>query len=132
MKIEKGATVVVIDGEKFLLFNVTDTDPVTLTGRDAPDVHGDNKSGGSHHGSSSANPDASRLEEDSHVVAVVDWLNRQVLSGHVASLVVIAPAKSLGEMRKHYHKALSAVLAGELSKDLTGHSADDIAKALSA
>ncbi len=131
MKIEKGATVAVVDGEKFVLFNVIDTDPVSLTSHDAPDISGDNKSGGSHHTSSSANPDASRLEEDSHVVAVVHWLNRQVLSGKIASLVVIAPPKSLGEMRKHYHKALSAVLAGELAKDLTGHSVGDIAKALS-
>lgn len=131
MKIEKGATVAVVDGEKFALFTVADVgNPPLLTARDAPDVAGDNKSGGSHHISNSANPDASRLEEDSHVVAVVDWLNKQVLSGHITSLVVIAPPKSLGEMRRHYHKALSAVLAGELSKDLTGHSVSDIAKAL--
>jgi protein required for attachment to host cells len=133
MKIEKGATVAVVDGEKFALFTVTDIgNPPSLTAHDAPDVSGENKSGGSHHTSSSANPDSSRLEEDSHVVAVVDWLNRQVLSGKIASLVVIAPPKSLGEMRKHYHKALSAVLMGELAKDLTGHSVSDIAKALSA
>ena len=133
MKIEKGATIVVADGEKFGLFTVADVgNPPLLNVRDAPDVHGDNKSGGSHHTSSSGNPDASRLEEDSHVVAVVDWLNKQVLSGKIASLVVIAPPKSLGEMRKHYHKALSAVLAGELAKDLTGHSVGDIARALAA
>ena len=132
MKIEKGATVAVVDGEKFVLFNVADVDPVSLTARDAPDVHGDNKSGGSHHISSSANPDASRLEEDSHVVAVVEWLNKQVLAGHIMSLVVIAPPKSLGEMRKHYHKALNIVLAGELAKDLAGHPVGDIAKALAA
>jgi protein required for attachment to host cells len=131
MKIEKGATIAVVDGEKFALFTVADIgNPPSLTSCDAPDVHGDNKSGGAHHTSSSGNPDASRLEEDSHVVAVVDWLNNQVLSGKIASLVVIAPPKSLGEMRKHYHKALSAVLAGELSKDLTSHSVGDIAKAL--
>ena len=40
MKIEKGATVAVVDGEKFVLFNVADVDPVSLTARDAPDVHG--------------------------------------------------------------------------------------------
>ena len=133
MEIEKGATVVVVDGEKFALFTVADIgNPPSLTARDAPDVSGDNKSGGSHHTSSSANQGASRLEEDSHVVAVVDWLNQQVLSGNITSLVVIAPPKSLGEMRKHYHKALNAVLAGELSKDLTSHSVGDIAKALAA
>jgi protein required for attachment to host cells len=133
MKIERGATVVVVDGEKFAMFTVAEIgNPPSLTPHDAPDVTGDNKSGGSHHGSSSANPDASRLVEDSHVVAVVDWLNYQVLSGKIASLIVIAPPKSLGEMRKHYHKALTAILIGELAKDLTGHSTGEIAKALGA
>ena len=133
MKIEKGATIVVVDGEKLGLFKVADIGPPSaLIAQDAPNLQGDNKSGGSHHISSSANPDASRLDEDSHVVAVVDWLNHQVLAGKITSLVVIAPPKSLGEMRKHYHKALTAVLAGELAKDLTGHPVADIAKALAA
>ena len=40
--------------------------------------------------------------------------------------------RTLGEMRKGYHKQLSAVLIGELDKDLTGHSVQDIEKALEA
>jgi protein required for attachment to host cells len=35
-------------------------------------------------------------------------------------------------MRKHYHKALSAILLGEIAKDLTGHSLADVEKALTA
>jgi len=35
-------------------------------------------------------------------------------------------------MRKGYHKQLSAVLVGELDKDLTGHSVPEIEKALEA
>ncbi len=38
----------------------------------------------------------------------------------------------LGELRKHYHKQLSAVLVGEVAKDLTGHSEGDIEKAIAA
>jgi protein required for attachment to host cells len=38
--------------------------------------------------------------------------------------------KSLGEPRKHYHKALQGKLLGELAKDLTGHSVADIEAAL--
>jgi protein required for attachment to host cells len=35
-------------------------------------------------------------------------------------------------LRKHYHKALSAVLVGEVAKDLTGHSTADVEKILAA
>ena len=132
MKIIKGATVVVADGEKLALFTVTDVEGPTLAALDAPEVGGDNKSGGSRHHSSSANPDDSRLEEDSYVVAIVEWLNHRAMAGKFASVIVVAPPKALGEMRKHYHKSLVAVLDGELAKDLTGHSAADIAKSLAA
>ena len=132
MKITKGATVVVADGEKLALFTVTDVDGPTLAALDAPDVGGDNKSGGSRHSSSSANPDDSRLEEDSYVVAIVEWLNHRAMAGKLTSVIVVAPPKALGEMRKHYHKTLVAVLDGELAKDLTGHSTADIAKSLAA
>ncbi|RYY11894.1 MAG: hypothetical protein EON55_13385 [Alphaproteobacteria bacterium] len=36
----------------------------------------------------------------------------------------------LSEPRKHYHKSLETKLTGEISKDLTGHSAQDVAKAI--
>ena len=42
------------------------------------------------------------------------------------------PGLTLGELRKHYHKEVSSRLAGELAKDLTGHSVPDIEKALMA
>jgi protein required for attachment to host cells len=35
-------------------------------------------------------------------------------------------------MRKHYHKALSAILLGEIAKDLTGHSLLNVEQALAA
>lgn len=44
--------------------------------------------------------------------------------------VVIPALRTPGEMRKGYHKQLSAVLVGELDKDLTGHSVPQIEKAL--
>jgi hypothetical protein len=38
--------------------------------------------------------------------------------------------RTFGELRKHYHKSLSAILVGEIEKDLTGHNIQDIEKAL--
>ena len=54
------------------------------------------------------------------------------MSGSVDELVVIAAPRTLGELRKHYHKTLSVKLVGEVSKDLTGHSVADIEKAVNA
>ena len=45
-------------------------------------------------------------------------------------LLVIAAPKTLGELRKHWHKDLESKLAGEIAKDLTGHSSDQIAAAI--
>jgi protein required for attachment to host cells len=45
---------------------------------------------------------------------------------------LIAASKALGDMRKHYHERLSAVLLGEIGKEPTGHSAQDVEKAITA
>lgn len=58
------------------------------------------------------------------------WLNSQALSKGFESLAVIAAPKSLGELRRHYHKALIAKLVVEVAKDLTGHTIADIEAAL--
>jgi protein required for attachment to host cells len=45
---------------------------------------------------------------------------------------VIAAPRTLGELRKHYHKTLEAKMVGEISKDLTGHAMADIEKVIAA
>lgn len=68
--------------------------------------------------------------EDGFSAGIVRYLNQQVLSGKIEGLGIIAAPRALGEMRKHYHKALSAIVRGEISKDLTGHSAADVESAV--
>ncbi|MBH0239038.1 host attachment family protein [Methylobrevis albus] len=132
MMLPKGTIVAVADGEKFNLFrNVGDeagvklvdvkhesvvSDPGTSTGRQ----------------SSAANPDHGQAEEDQFSAGIVQHLNQDALAGKIEHLVIVAAPRALGEMRQHYHKALSAVLLGELAKDLTGHPVADIEKALAA
>ena len=87
---------------------------------------------GARHQSSSANPDDSQVEEDSFAAGIADLLNRRVLDGKIANLIVIAAPRTLGELRKHYHKELSAKLVGEIAKDLTGQSVQDIEKSIAA
>ncbi|MDO9224224.1 MAG: host attachment protein, partial [Caulobacter sp.] len=56
--------------------------------------------------------------------------NKQALAGAFEALVVVAAPKTLGELRKHWHKALQAKLVGEIAKDLTGQTPDHIATAI--
>lgn len=57
---------------------------------------------------------------------------QRVLDGKIEALVIAAALRTLGEMRKHYQKALTAVLTGEIAKDLTGHSLADVEKTIAA
>ena len=131
MLLPNGTTIAVVDGTKLHLYeNSGDEANPSLKALAEPGISGDNKGSGGRHHSSSANPDDSRLEEDSYAAATAAWLNQQVLSGNIGQLVVIAAPKTLGELRKHFHKKLEEKLLGELSKDLTGHSISEIAAAL--
>ena len=131
--LQNGTTVVVADGEKFNMFlNKGDGTTLKLIALPAQAVDADGKGSSNGHESSSGNPDASQASEDGFSAGIVEYLNQQVLGGHVEGLVVVAAPRALGEMRKHYHKALFAKLQGEISKDLTGHSLSEVEKAIAA
>jgi protein required for attachment to host cells len=131
MQLIHGLVVAVVDGEILHLYsNSGDERQVKLVAFEHGKIEGDNHSSGSRHQSSSANPDNSRQEEDSFAAAVAANLNKQVLDGKIDHLFIVATPKTLGELRKHYHKVLEQKLVGELAKDLTGHSVSDIEAAL--
>ncbi|XUY28411.1 host attachment family protein [Agrobacterium sp. rho-8.1] len=133
MDIPQNTVVAVADGEKLSLFkNDGDAQNVKLTAMQNADVDDTKISSGARHSSSSANPDDSQQDEDGFSAGVAQMLNKQVLDGKIKGLVIIAAPRTLGEMRKAYHKSLSDVLLGELDKDLTGHSIQEIEKALAA
>jgi protein required for attachment to host cells len=133
MLIPTNAVVAVADGEKLHLYrNVGDEAAPRLAAFESPPVDGENKGAGGRHHSSSANPDDSQQEEDGFAAGIAAMLNKQVLGGQIASLVVIAAPRTLGELRKNYHKTLLAKLLGEIAKDLTGHSVKDIETAIAA
>ncbi len=131
MRLSKGATVAVADGEKLNLFRNTgdETNP-KLTALPPPDVRSANKGSSAGHESSSANPDHNQVNEDGFAAGIAELLNREVMDGKITGLVIIAAPRTLGELRKHYHKTLSAKLVGEIAKDLTGHTVHDIEKAI--
>jgi protein required for attachment to host cells len=74
--------------------------------------------------------DFHQQEEDRFAVDAANLLKRRALAHDFESLIVIAPPRTLGELRKHYHGSVSACLRGEIHKDLTGHPTADIALAI--
>lgn len=133
MKIPKNAIVAVADGEILNLYrNDGEENAPNLTTLPDAAISSENKGSGGRHQSSSANPSDSQQDEDAFAAGTAGLLNKRVLDGEIDALVIVAAPRTLGELRKHYHKALSAILVGEIPKDLTGHSIDDIAKTIAA
>jgi protein required for attachment to host cells len=74
--------------------------------------------------------DFHQLEEDRFAADTAEMLKKRALANEFEQLIIVAPPKTLGELRKHYHKEVESRLAGELAKDLTGHPVPDIEQAL--
>jgi protein required for attachment to host cells len=132
MQLPKGATVAVVDGERFNLFQNTGDEAglrLTALAHDAVGAHKGATPG--RHGSS-ANPDGGQDKEDSFSAGVIDLLNKKVLAGQMSSLLIIAAPRTLGAIRPQYHAKLKNILAGEIAKDLSGHSLQDVEKAIAA
>lgn len=76
--------------------------------------------------------DFHQQEEDRFAADTADKLKTRALANEFESLIIIAPPKTLGELRKHYHQSVSSRLSGELAKELTGRPIPEIEKALAA
>ena len=74
--------------------------------------------------------DFHQLEEERFAAETADLLKKRALRNDFDSLIIVAPPKTLGELRKHYHKEVEKRLAGEIAKDLTGHPVTEIEKIL--
>jgi protein required for attachment to host cells len=93
---------------------------------EAPLARAHSGSGARHH-SGSADPDARRSDEDDFVAATAAFLNKLSLDGTIEHLVVISDPKTLGEMRKHFHRDLRGKIIGELATDFSRCSLQEIA-----
>jgi protein required for attachment to host cells len=76
--------------------------------------------------------DFHQLEEDRFAAETAELLKKRALRNDFDSLIIVAPPKTLGELRKHYHKEVEKRLAGEIAKDLTGHPVAEIEKIIQA
>lgn len=138
MLLPKGTAIAVVDGTKFEFYRNTGTEAEPkLSAVETPELELTNFSagarindGGARHSARTGDGSNDSVDESAHAIAVADWLNNQVLKHKLDSLVIIADPKSLGEMRKRYHKQLEAVLVKELSKTMTGRPVAEIVKAV--
>jgi len=130
MLLPHGTVVALIDGQNFALFrNAGNEAEPELAELAVPKLDAHNHSTAGHH-SRSANHADSQVAEDAHAIAATEWLNSQVLGHKLEHLVVIAPPRTLGEMRRHYHKELERIMLSELAKDLSGRKGPEILEAL--
>jgi protein required for attachment to host cells len=140
MRIPHDACVLVADGRKMLFFrNEGDAQTPNLVIEDQhqqanpADRHQKTDAAGQAAGGNSmGETDYHQQAEDRFAADAADLLKRRALANEFEALIVVAPPKTLGEMRKHYHKTVSDRLSGELDKDLTGHPVDQIEKLISA
>lgn len=78
------------------------------------------------HGGTMKEPDYEQQAEDRWAKKAAELLQRRALANDFPALVVIAPPKTLGVLRQHYHKAVKALLIGELHKEMTDRPVPDI------
>lgn len=134
MLLPHAAVIALVDGEELtLLRNAGNEAAPELAELVTPrlDEHNHSASGG-RHGPTAGNPSPRQMHEDAHAAAVATWLNQQVAGHKIEHLLVIAPPRTLGELRKHYSKQVEHALIGELSKDLVGRRPDEVLAALRA
>lgn len=130
MLLPHGAIIALVDGRGLELYrNAGNIAEPSLAPLPAPSLEPRNKGAGGRH-ETVANPSGNLLDEDAHAAAVADWLNSEVLAHRIEQLVVIAAPRTLGELRRHYHKQLEQVLFAELDKDLVGRPANEVLAAL--
>jgi protein required for attachment to host cells len=73
-----------------------------------------------------------RVAEERFAGEMADRLYRLAHAGRFDRLVVIAPPKVLGNLRKAFHKEVSDRVTAEIPKELTSHPVDQIEKLLAA
>lgn len=143
MKIPTNALVLVADGRKMLfLRNEGQGDHVQLV----TEAHDEREDQADHELKSDApglgsqrggygrpamnETDYHQLDEDRYAADAADQLRVRALAGDFEDLVIIAPPKTLGELRKHLHKEVERRVVMELAKEMTDRPLPDIAAML--
>ena len=132
MKVPHQAHVAIVDGERFVLMrNTGQIFEPKLEMVAEPNLEETNFSAGVRHQDLSGQRNGSTdLNELAHGAAAAEWLNARALKGEIGELVIVADPKTLGEMRRHYHKELQSRIVGEVAKAVSGEPTAQIEKVL--
>ena len=135
------ALVLVTDGRKTLFFrNHGDANQIDLRteahderedAKDSDmktDAAGSNAQSGGYGRPSYEETDFHQLEEDRWAKHAAEDVNKRALNNDFEALAIIAPPKTLGELRKKLHKAAARRVVIEIPKEMTGHTIADIEK----
>ena len=141
MPIANHALVLVTDGRKTLFFrNHGDINQIDLRteahdervdqsdGEMKTDAAGSTHQSGGYGRSSYEETDFHQLEEDRWAKSAAEEVNKRALSNDFEALAIIAPPKTLGELRKQLHKEAAKRVVCEIAKEMTGHTIADIEK----
>jgi len=139
MRLPHNSLVLVADGRKMLLLrNEGQADDPALTveyGLEQPnpadheqksDARGQRPAVGSPGQASAGETDYHQRTEDEFARSVAGYINALALQNDLAPLIVIAPAGTLGELRKHYHREAAACIRAEIGREMTGYSVEAI------
>ncbi len=141
MPLANNALVLVTDGRKTLfLRNEGDVNQIDLrteahderedasNGEMKTDAPGTTHSSVGNGRSSYEETDFHQLEEDRWAKSAAEEVNRRALANDFDALAIIAPPKTLGELRKQLHKEAARRVVCEIPKEMTGHPIPDIEK----
>lgn len=143
MQVPHNSAIVVTDGEKMLFFRndgdaefphlvvVSESEQESLANRELRrDVPGRSFASVGPGRSAYKETDSRQFGEDSFAARTAEMLNRRALENEFDSLIVVAPPRTLGELRRHYHKVLERRLIGEVPKNLTNVPVNEIEQIL--
>lgn len=77
-------------------------------------------------GGTMGEPDFHQQEEDRFARDLAEKINAMALAGKFDALVVVAPARTMGELRALWHKETAARIVGEHVKEMTDRPVSDI------
>ena len=139
MPLANNALVLVTDGRKTLFFrNHGDVNQIDLRteahderadasdGEMKTDAAGSNALSGGNGRPSYQETDFHQLEEDRWAKQAAEEVNRRALTNDFEALAIIAPPKTLGELRKQLHKEAAKRVVCEIPKEMTGRTIPDI------
>jgi len=140
MPLANNALVLVTDGRKTLFFRnegdenqidlrteaVDERDDVSSKGELATDAPGTVQQSAGYGHSTYEETDFKQQEEDRWAHSAADEVNRRALQNDFDALAIVAPPRTLGEIRKKLHKEAERRIVCEIPKEMTRRPIPDI------